>query len=34
VISQAFTHSDVAKDQTVEDMVLVVQKLIDKMCKV
>ena len=34
VISQAFTHSDVAKDQTVEDMVLVVQKIIDKMCKV
>jgi len=34
VISQASTSSDVAKDQTVKDMVLVVQKLIDKMCKV
>ena len=34
VISQAFTRSDVAKDHAVEDMVLVVQKLIDKMCKV
>ena len=34
VISQASTSSDVAKDQTVEDIILVVQKLIDKMCKV
>lgn len=34
VISQASTSSDVAKGQTVKDMVLVVQKLIDKMCKV
>ena len=34
VISQVSTSSDVAKDQTVKDLVLVVQKLIDKMCKV
>jgi hypothetical protein len=34
VISQASVGNDVTKDQTVQNIVPVVQKLIDKMCKV
>jgi hypothetical protein len=34
VISQASKSSDVAIDQTVQDITPIVQKLIDKMCKV
>ncbi|HEU4823777.1 MAG TPA: hypothetical protein VFS97_10170 [Nitrososphaeraceae archaeon] len=34
VISQVPTGSDVAKDQTIQDIIPVVNKLIDKMCKV
>jgi hypothetical protein len=34
VISQISTGSDVAKNQTIQDIIPVVNKLIDKMCKV
>jgi hypothetical protein len=34
VISQVSTDSDVAKNQTIQDIIPVVNKLIDKMCKV
>lgn len=34
VISQASTSSDVAKEHMVQDIIPVIQKLIDKMCKV
>ena len=34
VISQVSTDSDIAKNQTIQDIIPVVNKLIDKMCKV
>jgi hypothetical protein len=34
VISQVSNDSDVAKDQTIQDIIPVLNKLIDKMCKV
>src|SRR5215217_6093496 len=34
VISQVSTGSDIGEDQTIQDIIPVVNKLIDKMCKV
>jgi hypothetical protein len=34
VISQVSTGSDVVEDQTIQDIIPVVNKLVDKMCKV